>query len=279
MRKLIAGLIVAVTLGGCVADQTRDNPNRELFDDSSIERETGRHGAAGFELARIWNTGRIAELRKDHTGESRGLELHEFYQVEIAEDPTRPTIVTPVGYVRLVVEDRGELMMYEFYDRAWTRIAYLGEDGSLYRYHRGREEFLGKHQLDGAVLTLYPASGGYGYDVELQEESIAYMHKADVMTRDSRGRGAHHRSHKDAPPIVNYRRYRPGEAAQLADRYERERFYERERERSERLKEAQGDRADHHDDAMSNTTRYRWKDGNPVDKDGRPVGPHHKELD
>ena len=270
MYKLIPALLAALCVSACVTSQGRDHEARDLsVTRAQIEREEYRHGTYGQELATIWSTGDVAEARLDTTGARQGLQVNEFYQIEIAENPLRPTVLTPVGYVRLLQEDRGDLFIYEFYDVAWGSIAYLGADGGLYRHERGVEEFLGKFQLDEAVVTLFPAPGGYGYDSLLQDDKLVKTWDTDVASAEPRARGVFHRTHGNAPPVIIYTRKRSGEAALLADRYTRERAAERDSELLNRLRE------DRHG-GYGIDEEYgglRYKDGNPVDENDRPLRP------
>lgn len=269
MHKLIAGLTLAVSLAGCVADQSRDHPDRHVLDSAATEAEVYRHGSAGYEITEIFNTGDAADARRNRSGESRGLEASEFYTVEIAEDPLRPTILTPVGYVRRLQEDRGDLYIYEFYDGAWSRIGYMNAVGEVYAYTDGREQRLGRYELEGAARALYFAPSGYGYDSELQDAALVKAHSADVANAEPRGRGVHHRTHKSAPPVVVFTAKRAGETRLLGDSYNPQRFYERETDELNRLREARHGGYGQDEDYGG----LKYKDGNPVKEDGTPMRP------
>ena len=270
MYKLMTGALAVALLAGCVTGQGRSHPGRDMsVSQAQVDYQQNLHGSSGRELARLWNTGEVAAARGDYSGESQGLQGNEFYQIEIAENPLRPTVLTPVGYVRMLKEDRGDLFIYEFYDESWRPIAFLGADGSLYRHDRGMEEYLGKHQLDDAVLTLYPAPGGYGYDGLLQDDALVKTWDNAVNSAEPRARGVFHRTHGNAPPVVVYTRKRSGEAALLADRYTSERTDERHTELLNRLREERhgGYGVDEEYGGL------RYKDGNPVDENDRPLRP------
>lgn len=270
MYKLIPALLAALCVSGCFTGQGRDHDARDRsITEDQIEYQEYRHGGYGTELARIWNTGDVAKAQGDYTGESQGLLGNEFYQIEIAENPLRPTVLTAVGYVRLLEEDRGELFIYEFYDESWKAIAYLGADGSLYRHAGGAETYLGKYQLDDAVLALYPAASGYGYDSELQDDALVKTWDSEVNSAEPRARGVFHRTHGNAPPVVIYTRKRSGEASLLAERYTKERAGERDTELLNRLREERhgGYGVDEEYGGL------RYKDGNPVDENDRPLRP------
>ncbi|MCB9895097.1 MAG: hypothetical protein H6839_11655 [Planctomycetes bacterium] len=269
MQKLIPALLAAVLLGGCVADQGRDNPYREDLRGIDIEREVELHGDSGQEIATLFNTGRIADARVDTSGRSVGLQLNMFYNIEIAEDPLRPTILTKVGYIRRLQEDRGNLFLYEFYDGGWTRIGYMNPEGAVYRYEGGKEEYLGRHDLDSAVRALYWAPSGYGYDAQLQDHALVNLKDSDVATAEPRYRGVYHRSHKSAPPVVSFTLKRAGEAGLLADKYEKERADETFEEKLRRLRE---DRSGGFGDD-ENYGGLQYKNGNPVDDKGNPLKP------
>lgn len=269
MKKLTAALLAVLVLGGCVADQGRDNPSRGSYEGLGIEVETERHGHQGQEIAELFYSGPIAEERRDYSGKSHGLQLNEFYTIEIAEDPLRPTVLTEVGYVRRLQEDRGNLFIYEFYDGAWQRIGYLNGQGDVYRYTGAREEYLGRYELDSAVRRMYNAPSGYGYDAELQDHALVNVRDPAYATAEPRARGVHHRTHKSAPPVVVYTPKRAGETRLLAERYEKERFDEREAERMKRLREANTGGFGEDDEYGG----LRFKDGNPVDENDRPLRP------
>lgn len=270
MHKLIPALFAAFLVAGCVTGQGRDHPSRDFsVTPAQVEYEEYRHGGVGLELANIWHTGDVAAARGDYSGRNLGLQVNEFYQIEIAENPLRPTVLTSVGYVRMIKEDRGELFVYEFYDEAWKLVAYMGADGSLYRLEGARETYLGRFQLDDAVVALYPAPGGYGYDARLQDEKLVRTWDTEVATAEPRARGVFHRTHSSAPPVVVYSRKRSGEASLLAERYTRERAAERDSELLNRLRE------DRHG-GYGVDEEYgglRYKDGNPVDENDRPLRP------
>jgi hypothetical protein len=269
MHKLIAGLSFAVVLTGCVADQRRDHPDRHVLDSSATEVEVYRHGSSGYEIAEIFNTGDVADARRDRSGTPLGLQANEFYTVEIAEDALRPTVLTPVGYVRRLQEDRGDLFIYEFYDGAWTRIGYMNERGELYAYRGGTELLLGRYELEGAARAMYYAPSGYGYDAVQQDDALVKAHVADVANAEPRGRGVYHRTHKSAPPIVVFTPKRAGEINLLGENYRRERFYENQTEELNRLREARHGGFGQDEDYGG----LKYKDGNPVREDGTPMRP------
>ncbi|MBZ0137758.1 MAG: hypothetical protein K8I27_15440 [Planctomycetes bacterium] len=273
MHKLIPGVLAFSLIAGCGVSQGRDNPSRVLpVTQAQVDHEErlhGMHGGDGLELATLWHTGDVKAARGDYSGKAQGLQGNEFYEVEIAENPLRPTVLTSVGYVRLLKEDRGELFIYEFYDHSWQPVAYLGADGSLYRHKGGKEVYLGKYQLDEAVIALFPAPSGYGYDSVLQDDKLVKTWDADVNSAEPRARGVSHRTHTSAPPIIIYTRKRAGEASLLAQRYTRERTGERDAELLARLREERhgGYGVDEEYGGL------RYKDGNPVDEDDRPLRP------
>lgn len=269
MHKLIAGLMFVTLVAGCVADQGRDHPNRRVLSSEATEAEVYRHGGAGYELAEIFNTGSVAEARRDTSGAGRGLQINEFYTIEIAENPLQPQVLTPVGYVRRLQEDRSDFFFYEFYDGSWTRIAYLNADGALYRYDASGEEFLGRFEIEGATRTLFYAPSGYGYDPVLQDASIAGMHDKNVREADPEGRGVSHRTHRTSPPVVVFTPKRAGEIGLLGDRYNKDRFYERQNEELNRIREANHGGYGQDEDYGG----LKYKDGNPVKEDGTPMRP------
>jgi len=272
MQKLIPALFVCLMLAGCVGDQSRGNPDRDVLRGIDIEHEVELHGDSGQEIATLFNTGRIADARVDTSGNTMGLQLNQFYTIEIAEDPLRPTVLTAVGYIRRLEEDRGNLFSYEFYDGGWARIGYMNPEGAVYRYERQREEFVGRYDLDAAVRALYWAPSGYGYDSVLQDKSLVNLKDGDVASAEPRYRGVYHRSHNSAPPVVSFSLKRAGEAGLLAERYEKGRADETFDEKLNRLRE--GRTGGFGDDETYGGLQY--KNGNPVDDNGRPLKPGSK---
>lgn len=255
-------------LAGCTGSQSRDAYRTSSLDQSDVERETHLHGAAGYTVAELFYTGKIAEARGDFDGEDYGLQVHEFYLVEIAPDALQPDQVVEAGFVRKLLEDRGSLFYFEFFDRNWTKLGYLNAEGTLYVQHTGREVNAGKFQLSEAVRYLFPAESGYGYDTVLQDSSRVRAHDPAVGTLDPRGRGVEHRSHKSHPAIVSLKLYRAGEAASLADsRYSAQRFRDSEEAKLARLREARHG-------GIAQDEEYgglQYKNGQPVDENGDPI--------
>ena len=103
---VIATLLLVVTLTGCVAQQSRDNPDRDVFTGVDVEPYTYRHGEAGQEIAELFNTGSVYAAQQDYSGSSHGLRPNAFYTVSIAEDPLRPTVLTTVGHCRCPAENK-----------------------------------------------------------------------------------------------------------------------------------------------------------------------------
>jgi hypothetical protein len=269
MYKLISALLVAVVLAGCTG-QTRNNPHRDTsLSGIDLEPYEYLHGDSGQEVAELFNTGGVKEARQDYSGSSFGLRPDRFYTIELAEDPLKPTVLTTVGYIRHLKQDRGDLFIYEVYDRSWKQIAYIGDNGSVYRYDTGKEKYLGRYQLDEAVRQLFPAPDGYGYDSVLQDHSRVHVDDPDVRTAEPRARGVYHRTHKSAPPVVIFSQHRAGETALLAERYSRKRAEERYAEEAARLHQERTD-------GVGDEETYgglKYKKGNPVDEDGHPLRP------
>ena len=259
---------VAFVLPGCFGNQTRTAPENRPPEDM-IHEEQARHGAMGYEIAEIWHDPTVKEGLADTSGEAFGFVPNEFYQIQIAPDPKQPTALVVAGYLKKVTEDRGAQYFYHFYSRNWERIAWLTPKGELYRFESGREEFIGRMQLTVAVNTLYPAPSGYGYDALLQDRSRVRADNPDVASAEPRARGVAHTTHSDAPPVIVYSLYRAGEAGHLAERAERKRFEDTEAERLKRLREAR-------DAGIGQDESYgglQYKNGNPVDAEGRPLRP------
>lgn len=268
MFKIAPMALLVALLAGCVANQGRDNDARDLYVDDDSAREVYLHGHSGLEAARIFNTGAVGEARGYTAGASLGMQVNEFYLVEIAQDPLRPTALTPVGYVRKLKEERGETMIFQFFDSRWNAIAYLGADGSLYRHDRGSESYLGRFQLDDAVRTLFAAPGGYGMDTEAQDLAIVNMHDPDVNSAPARVRGVHLRTHRSYPAIVAYTLKRAGEVGQMANLKRSERV---DAENEMELAALRAARWGGHGDG--NYGGLRFKDGNPVDDNDVPLRP------
>jgi len=269
LSLLLLATLAGITLAGCAGSQGRasyagDSPAR-----GTLEYETSRHGGAGAEIAQLFESSRIREARSDTSGAGRGLQGTEFYQVQIAPNPKQPSQLVNAGFARKLQEDRGQLFYYEFYDGSWRSIGKLMPGGELYRYTSNGESMLGKYELNTAVLRLYPAPAGYGFDSLAQDQNRVRMDNPDIAGLDPRGRGVYHTPHNSAPPVVVLTLYRHGEAALLSDSWERRRFNEAENLRLERERERR------HGNIGQDETYggMQYKDGNPVDSDGKPLRP------
>lgn len=272
MRPIALILAVAagsVLLAGCTGSQSRKSRPDLGISDEVIQRERARHGGAGTEIAYLFNTGEIKDARQDTSGASHGLRGTEFYQVQIAPDPRQPSQLVKVGFARKVEEDRGSLFYYEFYDGMWNSIAKLMSGGELYSYSGRGETLLGRFDLTGAVTRVYPAPSGYGYDQVGQDQVRGRMSDPDIAGLDSRGRSVYHTPHSSAPPVVVFTLYRSGEAGLLANTWERSKFEEAESIRLERQREKR------HGGIGQDETYggLSYKQGNPVDADGKPLRP------
>lgn len=261
-----AGLLLLV---GCTGPQSRKSRPDLGVSEDAVRRERARHGGAGTEIAYLFNTGEIKDARQDSSGASHGLRGTEFYMVQIAPNPRQPSQLVKVGFARKVMEDRSSLLYYEFYDGMWNSIAKLMPSSELYRYDGGRETLLGRYDLTGAVRRLYPAPSGYGYDAVAQDTTRARMSDPDVAGGDSRSRGVAHTPHSSAPPVVVFTLYRAGEAGALANNWERTRHAETEALKLERARERR------HGGIGQDETYggLPYKEGNPVDADGKPLRP------
>lgn len=254
-----------VFLAGCTTSQERQPLGYEV----DLQRERQLHGDYGDDMARLFNTGKIAQARQDSTGNDRGLILSEFYQVQIAPNPAEPTLLAKVGYVRKLEQDRSTAFYYEFYDGGWARIGRLSPDGALYRLQNGSESYVGSFHLASAVLALYPAPSGYGYDRVTQDLTRVRMHDPEVNMLDQRRRGVWHTTHASAPPVVNFALYRRGEAGALAGQYNSVLYAERENLKLEQLR-------DRRLGGVGMDEEYgglRYLNGNPVDENGKPLRP------
>ncbi|MCL4730304.1 MAG: hypothetical protein KJ044_07730 [Planctomycetes bacterium] len=261
--------LVAVLAAGCTGPQSRKARQDHGVSEDLLRQERARHGNAGAEIALLFNTGKIRDARADTSGRTQGLQGTEFFMVQIAPHPRQPTQLVKVGFARRVEEDRGKLYYYEFYDGAWNTIGLLMPGGELYRHVSGREELLGRYDLNGAVVRLYPAPSGYGYDQVAQDFAPSNMKDPEVAGGDSRSRGVFHTPHGTYPPVVVFTAYRAGEARKLADNWERTRHEESEALKLERLRERRHG-------GIGQDESYGgldYKKGDPVDGDGKPLRP------
>lgn len=266
MRVLIA-ICVLACLAGCVADQARVARPDASLDAEAVNQSVMLHGSAGYSISAMFQGENIASKMRDTTGQARGLVGTEFFHVQIAPDATQPTALTTVGYIRRLEEDRGDLLLYEFYDKYWNRLAILGIDGDLYRVDARGSEHLGRFQLEDAAKHLYQPPSGYGYDTVAQDQARVRGWDPEVGSADPRARGVHHRTHRSAPPVIVMVRLRAGEVALLAERYAPERYNDAELELLNRL------RAQRHGDVGIDEEYggIQYKDGQPVDSMGRPL--------
>ena len=234
-----------------------------------VEAETRRHGSLGYKIAEIFESESFKKALADTGGATAGLLPSNFYTVSIAPDPLQPMVLKKVGYVRKLVQDRGKAFLYEFYDSTWNRLGYLTSRAELFRTITGKKEDLGKFQIEAAVARLFPAPSGYGYDHTMSDLKRSQGENPDVSADSPEGRGVFHRSHQSAPPVVVFRHYRAGEAKALASQYERAISADRSAAKLRRLREARHG-------GFGEDEEYgglRYKDGNPVDENGRPMRP------
>lgn len=265
--RLVLAICALCVAAGCVADQSREIRPMAMLDREAVNAEMERHGTAGYTIAELFQSENIKEKMRDTSGKGKGLVGVEFFHVEIAPDATQPMVLKTVGYIRRLEEDRGSEMLYEFYDRYWTRIAILGDEGDLYRVDARGHDFVGRFQLEDAAKHIFNPPSGYGYDTVAQDKSRVRAWDPEVSSLDDRTRGVFHRTHRAAPPVLVMTRMRATEASQLANRYLPERFDERELEtlnrlRAERLGEA---------GTEENYGGLQYKDGQPVDRFGKPL--------
>lgn len=266
MRFVVAICALCVA-AGCVSDQSRAARPLEKLDRDMVAAETRRHGTAGYAIAELFQSDNIKDKMRDTSGKGKGLVGVEFFHVEIAPDPTQPTALKTAGYIRRLEEDRGTEMLYEFYDRFWTRLAILGAEGDLYRVDARGPSFVGRFQLEDAAKHIYNPPSGYGYDTVAQDKSRVRMWDPEVSSLDARTRGVFHRGHRSAPPVLVMTRLRATEASQLAGRYLPDRFNDRELEALNRLRtERLGDQG-----TEENYGGLQYKDGRPVDRFGNPL--------
>jgi hypothetical protein len=196
-----------------------------------------------------------------------GLLPVEYLHVQIAPDPTNAMVLETAGYIRKLERDRDSLFLYEFYDTSWRRIAILGMHGDLYRVDGTSEQHLGRFQLDAAANELFKPPSGYGYNALAQDRARVRMWDPEVAGADERTRGVYHRGHNAAPPVLVIAKLSRGDAATLSERFTRDRFNDREAERLNRLREARHGGVGQDE----NYGGLQYKDGQPVDEQGRPL--------
>jgi hypothetical protein len=266
MRVLLA-FVALLSLCGCVADQSRYARPDAGLDREELSQQTRLHGTAGATVLRLFNAPSIAEKLDDATGDDAGLQVVAFYHVQIAPDAARPFELRTAGYIRELVEDGTQLSLFEFYDRQWTRLAVMGQNGDLYRVDSAGPFSLGRFHLEAAAMELYHPPGGYGFDSVAQDRARVRGWDPEVATAAPRARGVHHATHRAAPPVLVINRLGRVEAASLAARRTPERFYETEALRAARQEELR--HGGFGRDEFYGGLEYR--DGNPVDEHGRPL--------
>ncbi|MHC4841467.1 MAG: hypothetical protein ACYTDT_11045 [Planctomycetota bacterium] len=274
MRRVAAFLTLGLLLlAGCGVSQDGDDYPLEIPNEV-VAREKALHGFVGFEMALIFESEDFKGHRADFTGEKRGLSVAEFWRVDIAKNPNQPTKLSQVGFFHLLREEEGENFVYEFFDKDWTRIAYLMPSGDLYSFKGNRQNILGKFQLEAAIQKLYPAPSGYGYDPYLQDKLSVKHHDVEVASLDSESRGIKHNSHKARPAIWVYTPLKGSEAIDSAEQYRRNRAYEGYDMIAKRLREKK--LGGYGDDEYGGLD---YKDGHPVDENGRKLKPGDRKLD
>jgi hypothetical protein len=264
--SVVLMVAAALLLAGCVGHQSRDAHTNDI-DESSLMRNRQLHGPRGDTINRIFHSDEFQEIFLDMSGEGHGMQMVQFHYVQMALNPLRPLELSIVGFVRQLQDRSDGAMLYEFYDRKWGLLALLDSTGALHHVASGDEMHMGRHQMESAAFALYDPQSGYGYDRLLQDQSGARMWDAQISAASPRERGVFHRRHRDAPPVLVVTRVRGGEAAQLAERFAPDRFEERETIRRERLRHER-------DGGIGRDETYgglRFRDGNPVDSEGRPM--------
>jgi hypothetical protein len=269
MRALLAlaGLSVALGLAGCVGEQSRRARASVGFDEAAAERNVALHGPDGYTILELFHSDNISDKMRDTTGRSHGLEPAEFYHVQVAPDPADPLVLETAGYARKLEQDRGSIFLYEFYDTKWTRIALLGMQGDLYRVDAAGEHYVGKFQLDDAAKQLYNPPEGYGYDALQQDRTRVRMWDPEVAGMNPRARGVYHRPHGTAPAVLVLARLSPAQINQLADRFGPARFSEQQMQKLSTLREDRHGGVGQDEDYGG----LQYKDGQPVDSQGRPL--------
>ncbi|MDC1141717.1 hypothetical protein OAU50_01375 [Planctomycetota bacterium] len=268
MRRVVAFLTLGLLLAGCGASQTRgDYPDK--VDNEVVNRESALHGAAaGFEIATIFESDQIRKKRMNYQGKARGLSVAEFWRVEIAKDPHKPSTLSQVGFFHLLREEEGTNFVYEFFNGDWDRIAYLMPSGDLYSFQSSKQNNLGKFQLESAIQKLFPAPNGYGYDPYLQDRLSVKHHDVEVASLDSDSRGVKHIDHKSRPAVWVYTPLKGGEAIDVAEQFRKNRAYEGYDMIKKRLLEKKT--GDYGNDEYGGLD---YKDGHPVDENGRKLKP------
>ena len=258
-----AAALISMLAAGCGTDQsrTRGRAYGETPPDVMVH---GRR--AGGEVSEFFGKDSTRDKLDPMLGDDRGFIVTMLYLVEIAPEATDPTVLERVGYVRKLEEDRGEAYMFEFHDVNGNRIGWLTPRGELYRHQRATREFVGAYQIEDAAKLLYRPPTGYGYDAVKSDISRGRMDDPEVVEKSPEQRGVIHRTHRSYPPVIVLTLLDPGEAKRHGDGFAKEIAAARTEERINRLRE----------EAKPEDGEYgglEFKDGNPVDENGKPLKP------
>ncbi len=266
--RLIVVCALSLAAAGCgMPDQSR-MPRSGSLDRETLDRSIHRHGRGGLEVERYFNSPAVKERMDPLLGRSLGYMLTEFFTVRIARDPTRRDLLSLVGYVTRMQEERRGESLYEFYDSDWSRVAWMNPRGELFGYgaRAGEKVHHGNFDFEDAARVIFQPRSGYGYDAEKPDLSRMRAFDPEVMGDTPRGRGIILRQHRGNEPRIEVRPADSTELFKLRRELEAHRFNARaDAELEEWRKYIRGENVN------GPVGGIMFQDGQPVDDQGRPI--------
>lgn len=256
-----AWMVCLVGLAVGCASQSREDRSVEMSN-QQVNTDVRLHGASGYEIATIFNSGKTGDIMSYEDRQATGLRTEEFYVIEVAPDPTKPTVVDTTGFVVKLGDQLDDGFYYKFYTDGWNLIGALFKSGALYEYGDGREQYVGDFHFDGAINYFYAGGLIYSDDRAKVDASRMRMGDSEVAEAGPMGRGIRHRR---LEATVKATRLSPGDARVRAGELQRDRH---DRYQSERLAQLRKERRDIEDGDYHGT---EFKDGEPVDENGKPL--------
>ncbi|MCC6574494.1 MAG: hypothetical protein IT462_11960 [Planctomycetes bacterium] len=269
-------IFAALILGGCAVGNQARSATAGGIDRSEAELSIYRHGRNGLEVERYYAGAEMQNRIDPLRGQTRGYIETEFYTVHIAKDPTKRDVMTLVGYMRRIEEERRGEFLFEFYDDAWDRIAWMNPRGELYTYgiRAGEVVHEGNYQIETAAAVVYKPRSGYGYDAVTPDLKRTQGLDPDVVGTNPAARGVVIRQHRGHEPKIEVRQVPSSEAAKLRTALEANIFNSSNEIALEELRKAT--RGEKVDGPMGG---IEFKDRQPVDANGRPIQRGDKAIE
>lgn len=272
---ILAAVFFGAALAGCAPGNQARGAYKGGIDRETAELSIYRHGRNGLEVERYFNSTEIRDRTDPMRGKSYGYVPVEFYTIEAAKDPAAREILTLVGYARRIEEERRGEFLYEFYDDTWQRLAWLNPRGELFSYGRtaGDTVYHGNYLLEGAAYIVFSPPSGYGYDGVNPDLNRTRGTDTEVSGATPDGRGVVLRQHKGNEPKLIISPVSAGRADEMRRALDANVFNARvDAELDDARKRVRGE------DVDGDVGGIPFKDGQPVDADGKPIKRGEKYL-